>query len=68
MAPTLTSIEPPPQAGQIVTQFSVHVRATDVIAVEQARAVDEPWDSDDFVDRIVLLQRQRQAQVPARLP
>ena len=39
--------------------------ATDVIAVEQARGVDEPWDSDDFVDKIVLLQRQRQAQVPA---
>ena len=39
--------------------------ATDVIAVEQTRGVDEPWDSDDFVDKIVLLQRQRQAQLPA---
>ena len=65
-----------PGAGKTTLGLAVRRRgfalvpeaATDVIAVEQARGVDEPWDSDDFVDRIVLPQRQRQAQVPARLP
>lgn len=40
--------------------------ATDVIADQQARGVDEPWERDDFVDRVVSLQRRRQvAQLPA---
>jgi predicted ATPase len=36
--------------------------ATDVIADEQARGVEEPWQRDDFIDKIVRLQRQRQAE------
>ena len=34
--------------------------ATDVIADEQARGVDEPWRTVDFLDNIARLQRQRQ--------
>jgi predicted ATPase len=38
--------------------------ATDVIAGEQARGVDEPWQHEDFCDKIVLWQRQRQTEPP----
>lgn len=34
--------------------------ATDVIAREQARGIDEPWRSRAFIDDIVALQRKRQ--------
>lgn len=34
--------------------------ATDVIAAEQARGEPAPWTRDDFVDRIVAVQRERQ--------
>jgi predicted ATPase len=34
--------------------------ATDVIADEQARGVDEPWRAVDFLDKIARLRRQRQ--------
>ncbi len=37
--------------------------ATDVIAAEQARGVDEPWRREDFCDKIV--RRQRQTEPPA---
>jgi len=37
----------------------VEEAATDVIALEQARGVAEPWTDPGFVDRIVALQRQR---------
>jgi len=40
----------------------VEEAATDVIANEQAHGLDEPWRSDDFVDKIVTLQRHRQQQ------
>lgn len=33
--------------------------ATDVIALEQAKGVAEPWTDPGFIDRIVALQRQR---------
>jgi predicted ATPase len=33
--------------------------ATDVISQQQARGVAEPWQLDDFIDRIVALQRDR---------
>lgn len=33
--------------------------ATDVIAREQGRGVDEPWQQDGFIDSIVALQRER---------
>lgn len=36
--------------------------ASDVIALEQARGVQEPWNDAAFVDAIVHLQRQRQLQ------
>ncbi len=44
----------------------VQEAATDVIAALQADGVDQPWTRDDFYDRIIALQRQRQqAPVPA---
>ncbi len=44
----------------------VEEAATDVIAALQAGDVDQPWTRDDFCDRIVTLQQQRQqAPVPA---
>lgn len=39
----------------------VEEAATDVIALDQAQGVEEPWTRPDFVDRIVALQRMRQA-------
>jgi predicted ATPase len=33
--------------------------ATDVIAALQSQGLQEPWESDDFLDRIVTLQRRR---------
>jgi predicted ATPase len=38
--------------------------ATDVITIEQRRGADEPWRSDDFIDKIVRLQRDRRRQPP----
>lgn len=40
----------------------VEEAATDVIAREQLAGVSEPWQSDDFTDKIVTLQRQREQQ------
>ena len=37
----------------------VEEAATDVIALEQAKGVAEPWTDPGFIDRIVVLQRQR---------
>ena len=37
--------------------------ATDVIALEHAQGVSEPWSSTDFIDKIVVLQKQRQVQL-----
>ncbi|TAJ96381.1 MAG: ATPase [Reyranella sp.] len=37
----------------------VEEAATDVIALEQAKGVTEPWTDPGFIDRIVALQRQR---------
>ncbi len=36
--------------------------ATEVIAAEQARGIDEPWTRPEFADQIVELQRTRQLQ------
>jgi predicted ATPase len=44
------------QRGYVV----VTEAATDVIAKQQARGVDEPWEREDFLDQVVELQRQRQ--------
>jgi len=43
----------------------VQEAATDVIAALQADGVDQPWTRNDFCDRIIALQRQRQ-QAPVR--
>jgi predicted ATPase len=45
----------------------VEEAATDVIALEQALGVMEPWKLPDFIDKIIRLQRQRQQQA-ARMP
>ena len=37
----------------------VEEAATDVIALEQARGIDEPWMQPSFIDAIVHLQQQR---------
>ena len=39
----------------------VEEAATDVIALEQAAGVEQPWTHPSFIDTIVILQRQRQA-------
>jgi len=44
------------QRGYVV----VAEAATDVIARQQARGVDEPWEREDFLHQVVELQRQRQ--------
>ncbi|MEY9934365.1 putative ATPase [Catenulispora sp. GP43] len=38
----------------------VEEAATDVISLNQARGIDEPWSGPDFIDEIVALQRRRQ--------
>lgn len=43
----------------------VEEAATDVIAREQARGVDTPWEDAGFVDAVVRLQQERQQQLPA---
>lgn len=57
-----------PGAGKTVVGLALEERgyalvaeaATDVIAVEQARGVDQPWQREGFIEKIVWLQRQRQ--------
>ena len=43
----------------------VEEAATDVIALENARGHREPWHDQCFIDKIVTLQRQRQARAQA---
>ena len=45
----------------------VEEAATDVIALEQAKGVAEPWSDPGFIDKLVLLQRARTAR-GLRLP
>jgi len=62
-----------PGAGKTVVLHALAARgwpvveeaATDVIAALQADGVDQPWTQDDFCDRVVALQQQRQ-RVPVR--
>ena len=42
--------------------------ATDVIAAEQARGIDEPWTRPEFVDQITALQRARQLEAAREEP
>jgi predicted ATPase len=44
---------------------TVDEAATDVIAALHAEGIPEPWTRDDFVDRVVALQRARQTAEPA---
>ena len=43
----------------------VEEAATDVIALEQAEGVGEPWTDPGFIDRVVDLQKQRQLRAAA---
>lgn len=43
----------------------VEEAATDLIALEQARGIAEPWTDPGFVDRVVGLQRRRQVRAAA---
>jgi predicted ATPase len=43
------------ELGFLVTEEA----ATDVITAEQQRGIEEPWEDDNFIDKIVTLQRQR---------
>ena len=38
----------------------VEEAATDVIALQQAQGIDEPWTHSSFIDAVIDLQRQRQ--------
>jgi len=38
----------------------IHEAATDVIAQEQAKGCDAPWEEPDFVDQITYMQKERQ--------
>ncbi|MGH3772933.1 MAG: AAA family ATPase [Pseudonocardiaceae bacterium] len=65
-----------PGAGKTVIGHALRDRgyavvakaATDVIADEQARGVEEPWRRESFLDDIVRLQHQRQTEpIPSRV-
>ncbi len=45
----------------------VEEAATDVIALEQARGIAEPWIDHGFIDRVVALQRQRRLAAPGEI-
>lgn len=45
--------------------FVVEEAATDVIACEQKLGNREPWKNPDFIDKIIILQKQRQLQASA---
>jgi predicted ATPase len=38
----------------------IHEAATDVIAQEQAKGIEKPWEEPDFVDEITHMQKERQ--------
>ncbi len=38
----------------------IHEAATDVISQEQAKGCDAPWEEPEFVDKITLMQKERQ--------
>lgn len=45
---------------QSVGHTVVEEAATDVIAIEHARGVDEPWATAAFIDEIIAVQRERE--------
>ncbi len=38
----------------------IHEAATDVISQEQAKGIEKPWEEPEFVDKITLMQKERQ--------
>lgn len=38
----------------------IHEAATDVISIEQAKGLERPWEEPEFVDKITLMQKERQ--------
>lgn len=38
----------------------IHEAATDIIAQEQAKGMEKPWEEPEFVDKITLMQKERQ--------
>lgn len=38
----------------------IHEAATDVISQEQAKGMEKPWEEPEFVDKITLMQKERQ--------
>ncbi|MFO1257671.1 MAG: AAA family ATPase [Gammaproteobacteria bacterium] len=38
----------------------IHEAATDVISQEQAKGIEKPWEEPKFVDKITLMQKERQ--------
>jgi len=38
----------------------IHEAATDMIAQEQAKGIEKPWEEPEFVDQIVRMQKERQ--------
>lgn len=38
----------------------IYEAATDVISTEQAKGIEKPWEEPEFVDKITLMQKERQ--------
>ncbi len=38
----------------------IHEAATDVISIEQAKGIERPWESNDFTEKIIRMQKERQ--------
>ena len=45
----------------------IHEAATDVISIEQAKGCDAPWEEPEFVDKITLMQKERQMDATGNL-
>ena len=45
----------------------IHEAATDVIAQEQAKGIEKPWEEPDFVDQITFMQKERQVSATGEL-
>jgi predicted ATPase len=45
---------------EITGNTVIEEAVTDIIILEQAQGVDEPWKNTSFVDQVITLQRQRQ--------
>jgi predicted ATPase len=44
-----------------------HEAATDVIAHEQSMGIEMPWREDGFIDKVVILQKQRQIRLSSKV-